>query len=535
MQNVFALAPIINAAEGGLSAAQNSTCTKNENLLQGAGLPETTGPFASFLAEWLCAVEQLESGETSETGSIDLTFSAEEGKKREERSLSFPLSRMNDASLVSKSVLDLMASLQTGLKEKGIDTGTLPPEMGDALEGVLPGMDMERLKAFMAGLQNRYPMTVESAGPRHLDIEVSLTDTLTFGVEASLNPAEEETAADDTPVNENTGEQDTAVASAVSANMAYSLPPGLQGEASQSLSETDLSPANDATPLTVSRLFSYLKADTPRLVPAVSHKMETMSTNDGDTPVGSRDKKAGTTVAKNTESSTVPERLPVAEGGASQEKSPMDGGDDSNRDKNRSRDDLTASSKTTEKNELEKQPRTTSAEQKTNFEQFFDGIMARRNQTDVRPGAMELVKENPGARNEALREGLDNVVRFIRTSGEQKAALIVDPPALGRISIELVNGTTGLEASVKVSSEQVRQLVQDQIVQLRMSLAQQGVQLTHFSVDVQQDNGRQDQRQEQRRGRSVRGISGEDVPDDAQDEQTMFRVDLNQGLLYWVA
>ena len=121
------------------------------------------------------------------------------------------------------------------------------------------------------------------------------------------------------------------------------------------------------------------------------------------------------------------------------------------------------------------------------------------------------------------------MVRFIRTNGEQKAALIVDPPALGRVSVELTNSTTGLEASIKVSSEQIRQLVQDQLAQLRLTLAQQGVQLTQFSVDVQQDNGhRQQQQAEQNRSNKLN--DGEE-----DEEQTVFRVDLDKGLLYWVA
>jgi flagellar hook-length control protein FliK len=110
--------------------------------------------------------------------------------------------------------------------------------------------------------------------------------------------------------------------------------------------------------------------------------------------------------------------------------------------------------------------------------------------------------------------------------------LIVDPPALGRVSVELTSSTTGLEASIKVSSEQVRQLVQDQLAQLRLSLAQQGVQLTHFSVDVQQDNGRRGQ--DQQGSGQRRRVPGVDNGDEF-DEETIFRVDLNQGLLYWVA
>jgi hypothetical protein len=167
------------------------------------------------------------------------------------------------------------------------------------------------------------------------------------------------------------------------------------------------------------------------------------------------------------------------------------------------------------------------------FEQFFDGVMARRG--GVQGGDQESLSLGKGASlsgNEALREGLDNVVRFIRVSGEQRASLIVDPPALGRVSVELTYSAAGLEASIKVGNEQVRQLIQDQLDQLRWSLAQQGVQLAQFSVDVRQDDGRREQGQSSERGRRAEAAIGNDA---GGDEETVFRVDLNQGLFYWVA
>lgn len=136
------------------------------------------------------------------------------------------------------------------------------------------------------------------------------------------------------------------------------------------------------------------------------------------------------------------------------------------------------------------------------------------------------------SRNQTLQEGLDNVVRFVRAGNTQKASVIIDPPALGRISLELSHGTSGLEASIKVSNEQVRQLIQDQLSQLRHSLAQQGVQLTNFSVDVQQDDSHERQGTPGHNSKRAQGLQGESG---SEDEETTFRVDLNQGLLYWVA
>ena len=170
-------------------------------------------------------------------------------------------------------------------------------------------------------------------------------------------------------------------------------------------------------------------------------------------------------------------------------------------------------------------------QERGDFQSFFEGVLAHR-RTAAR-GASAPLNLNPRAADfthgEALREGLVNVVRFVRADGAQRASVVVDPPALGRVTVELASGTSGVEASIKVASEQVRQLVQDQLTQLRMTLEQQGVQLAHFAVDVQQDEGRGQRdtgRDGRREGRRIEA---------AEDEPLEFRVDLEQGMLCWVA
>ncbi len=130
-----------------------------------------------------------------------------------------------------------------------------------------------------------------------------------------------------------------------------------------------------------------------------------------------------------------------------------------------------------------------------------------------------------------MRNGIVNTVRFIRADGVRKANIIVDPPALGRISVELTSSSSGVEASVKVANEQIRQIVQEQFTQLRDNLAQQGVQVSEFTVDVQQDSSRQGQdsgSQNQRENYTF-------TPSEDDDDTEIFRADLEEGLLYWIA
>ena len=171
------------------------------------------------------------------------------------------------------------------------------------------------------------------------------------------------------------------------------------------------------------------------------------------------------------------------------------------------------------------------------FQTFFDSVTrTRRSPARVSTQPLSLrtgIYESDGtlSRPNALRNGIVNVVRFIRADGVRKANIIVDPPALGRISVEIVSSSSGVEASVKVANEQIRQIVQDQFTQLRDNLLQQGVQVSEFTVDVQQDSSRQ--------GHDSGGQNQRDnytfTPSEDDDDTEIFRADLEEGLLYWIA
>ena len=186
-------------------------------------------------------------------------------------------------------------------------------------------------------------------------------------------------------------------------------------------------------------------------------------------------------------------------------------------------------------NERNSDSTTHRTESRNDFQSFFEGVLNSRRasgNSEISSQPLNLRGAFNLNQSETLRNGLVNVVRFIRADGVQKANVVIDPPALGRISVELTSSSSGVEASIKVASEQIRQLVQDQLTQLRMNLSEQGVQVAEFTVDVQQDNqqgsGSQNENQQDRRENFIGGIEEDDDTEE-------FRVDLEEGLLYWVA
>ena len=141
----------------------------------------------------------------------------------------------------------------------------------------------------------------------------------------------------------------------------------------------------------------------------------------------------------------------------------------------------------------------------------------------------------PGRGGEALEDGVQQVVRFLRAEGRQSAGIIVDPPALGRIEIELVSLAKTVEASIKVSSEQVRQLVQDHITILRNHLEQQGVHLGEFVVDLRDNSKGGTGREGFGRDSGRRGGASSRDEAEAVEAPLSFRMDLEHGMLYLLA
>jgi flagellar hook-length control protein FliK len=488
---------VLAQAEAEKNEAPPAEESPSEESLAGDSLPEDVLAEGS-LAEGLFAFDFASA------------LSASQGKEKPKTGLS-PNGDvfLADSAGFSKSLQGFLASLKAGLNKEGAEEG-----VGESLFGSLKsGLEgsLKKRRAAAAGVENA------AEGGEALSEPEAQPDELVQGEEVLPSSASAEA------VSELSAQKEEAAAELLAASRFHSyLKGGAAGASAASVSS---------------------KASKTEKAAKSGERSEGDSTEPSEPADRGGLSGQGTAVPVVLEEREGPNETPAdaPKEGISRNRGFFDG-DGGASARNASRDDAASGGKASEVSG-ERQGGTAqkraATENRVNFDQFFDGIAGRRGftaESGARPGALELGNSGtPLARDEALREGLTNVVRFVRVNGEQKASLIVDPPALGRVSVELTSNATGLEASIKVSSEQIRQLVQDQLTQLRWSLSQQGVQLTHFSVDVQQEDGGRRQQEPGRERRRARGISGLEIAPDAQDEEAGFRVDLDQGLLYWLA
>lgn len=132
-----------------------------------------------------------------------------------------------------------------------------------------------------------------------------------------------------------------------------------------------------------------------------------------------------------------------------------------------------------------------------------------------------------------LGRGVQAVLEFLKNEGVTQARMVVDPPALGRIDVSLQATANGIEAIFRVDNEQLRQLLQNQLDQLKQSLLTQGIHVSGLSVDIR--SGDERDRPETAVAKKLKRSGGvEGADDEVTDDSTMIRLDLEKGLLHWV-
>lgn len=158
------------------------------------------------------------------------------------------------------------------------------------------------------------------------------------------------------------------------------------------------------------------------------------------------------------------------------------------------------------------------------------GIRARTPQSLAEPGTSYALDPS-----DAFGDGITRVLQFLKNEGVAEARIVVEPPALGRVDVSLQATASGVEAIFKVDNEHLKQVLQQQLDLLKNSLEAQGIHVLGLTVDIKnRDDGRRQDTREA--GGKVRrsGIIGEDG-DEGEEGMRLVRIDLEKGLLHWLA
>jgi flagellar hook-length control protein FliK len=133
-------------------------------------------------------------------------------------------------------------------------------------------------------------------------------------------------------------------------------------------------------------------------------------------------------------------------------------------------------------------------------------------------------------------DGVRSVLEFMRNDGVNEARIVVEPPALGRVDVSLQASGAGVEAVFKVDNEELKQMLQQSLDALKTSLEAQGIHVSNLAVDIR---NRDDQKGRGdlygTRGKNRRVPGADSLDGDAEELPALARIDLEKGLLHWVA
>lgn len=147
----------------------------------------------------------------------------------------------------------------------------------------------------------------------------------------------------------------------------------------------------------------------------------------------------------------------------------------------------------------------------------------------------EILLQSRGA--EAMARGLAETIHVIRRREGHRGTVEVSPPELGRVRITVDSSGEAVQVHLRVDSAQVRDMLQQTSDVLREALERQGLNLTEMSVDV----GQQGKGQGSAGGGAPQeGAGSGSYPalsdsTDMDEEEVMTRLDLERGILNWVA
>lgn len=169
--------------------------------------------------------------------------------------------------------------------------------------------------------------------------------------------------------------------------------------------------------------------------------------------------------------------------------------------------------------------------------------------SELPPGGMENLQEKASpvesdidsialrtSGDRAIGEGLAHVVSLLKNEkGEKKGILMVEPPELGKVRIVVNSSSDEIHVHLTVEKPEAGDLVKGSEDILRDSLKRQGLTLGDLSVDVGNNGEREHFTGRQEYDFHSHKSSEPDMAETEEDSAVLARIDLEQGILHWIA
>ncbi|MFP4482577.1 MAG: flagellar hook-length control protein FliK, partial [Thermovirgaceae bacterium] len=136
----------------------------------------------------------------------------------------------------------------------------------------------------------------------------------------------------------------------------------------------------------------------------------------------------------------------------------------------------------------------------------------------------------------ALSQGMARVIEVIKERDGHKGRMMLEPPELGSVKIELQSSKDQVQLHLVVENTQAREMIDQSLDTLRQSLARQGLTLAETTVDVGGGGGSDQTAWETGQVQGTGGVEPGAEGDEPQvPEEVVARLDIEKGLLNWIA
>lgn len=135
----------------------------------------------------------------------------------------------------------------------------------------------------------------------------------------------------------------------------------------------------------------------------------------------------------------------------------------------------------------------------------------------------------------ALSQGMARVIEVIKERDGHKGRMMLEPPELGSVKIELQSSRDQVQLHLVVESAQAREMIDQSLDMLRQSLARQGLTLAETTVDVGGGGSSDQTAWETGQAQGTGGEPGTEGDENQVPEEVVARLDIEKGLLNWIA
>jgi len=127
------------------------------------------------------------------------------------------------------------------------------------------------------------------------------------------------------------------------------------------------------------------------------------------------------------------------------------------------------------------------------------------------------------------------VIEVIKERDGHKGRMMLEPPELGSVKIELQSTRDQVQLHLVVESAQAREMIDQSLDMLRQSLARQGLTLAETTVDVGGGGSSDQTAWETGQAQRTGGEPGTEGDEPQVPEEVVARLDIEKGLLNWIA